>query len=132
MAELRFTEMQARPTEFLDLTSLTFDEFEQLVPPFEAGFQEAPGWDTPDRPPVDRVSALPPVDAKRAAVLPPHVPQDLCTLGGTGAPVWHGPEQSQSVDPRALTRAVGCTKPPRRRPRTLPHGAGAAAWRGGG
>ena len=28
-----------RPTEFLDLTSLTLDEFQQLVPPFEAAFQ---------------------------------------------------------------------------------------------
>ena len=31
--------MQARPTEFLDLTSLTLDEFQLLVPPFEATFQ---------------------------------------------------------------------------------------------
>jgi hypothetical protein len=39
MAGLRFTDVQARPTEFLDLTSLTLDEFHQLVPPFEAAFQ---------------------------------------------------------------------------------------------
>ena len=32
--------MQARPTEFLDVTSLTLAEFQQLVPPFEATFQE--------------------------------------------------------------------------------------------
>ncbi len=32
-------EMQSRPTEFLDFTSLTLDEFQQLVPPFEAAFQ---------------------------------------------------------------------------------------------
>ncbi len=31
--------MQSRPTEFLDFTSLTLDEFQQLVPPFEAAFQ---------------------------------------------------------------------------------------------
>jgi Helix-turn-helix of DDE superfamily endonuclease len=31
--------MQSRPTEFLDLTSVTLDEFQQLVPPFEAAFQ---------------------------------------------------------------------------------------------
>ncbi len=30
--------MQARPSAFLDLTSLTRDEFQQLVPPFEAAF----------------------------------------------------------------------------------------------
>ena len=39
MASVRFTDVQARPTEFLDLTSLTLDEFQQLVPPFEAAFQ---------------------------------------------------------------------------------------------
>ena len=38
MAGLRFNELQARPIEFLDLTSLTLDEFQQLVPPFEAAF----------------------------------------------------------------------------------------------
>ena len=39
MARLRFADVQSRPTEFLDLTSLTLDEFQQLVPPFEAAFQ---------------------------------------------------------------------------------------------
>ena len=39
MASIRFTDVQARPTEFLDLTSLTLDEFQLLVPPFEAAFQ---------------------------------------------------------------------------------------------
>ena len=39
MAGLRFTDVQARPTEFLDFTSVTLDEVQQLVPPFEAAFQ---------------------------------------------------------------------------------------------
>src|SRR2546425_6839487 len=38
MAGVRFADVQTRPTEFLDLTSLTLDEFQQLVPPFEAAF----------------------------------------------------------------------------------------------
>ena len=38
MAGVRFTELQSRPMEFLDFTSLTLDEFQQLVPPFEAAF----------------------------------------------------------------------------------------------
>ena len=38
MAGLRFTELQSRPIEFLDFTSVTLDEFQQLVPPFEAAF----------------------------------------------------------------------------------------------
>jgi hypothetical protein len=39
MASVRFAELQSRPVEFLDFTSLTLDEFQQLVPPFEAAFQ---------------------------------------------------------------------------------------------
>src|SRR5712692_6177864 len=38
MVGLRFTELQSRPMEFLDFTSVTLDEFQQLVPPFEAAF----------------------------------------------------------------------------------------------
>src|SRR5512145_1321265 len=39
MAGVRFADLQSRPTEFLDLTSVTLDEFQQLIPPFEAAFQ---------------------------------------------------------------------------------------------
>ena len=39
MGSLRFTDLQSRPTEILDLTSLTLAEFQRLVPPFEAAFQ---------------------------------------------------------------------------------------------
>ena len=39
MAHGQCTDVQDRPTEFLDVTSLTLDEFQQLVPPFEAAFQ---------------------------------------------------------------------------------------------
>jgi Helix-turn-helix of DDE superfamily endonuclease len=39
MGSLRFADLQSRPPELLDLTSLTLDEFQQLVPPFEAAFQ---------------------------------------------------------------------------------------------
>src|SRR5437667_12049352 len=35
MAGVRFTDLPFRPMEFLDCTSLTLDEFQQLVPPFE-------------------------------------------------------------------------------------------------
>jgi len=38
MARLRFAELQSRPIEFLDFTSLTLDEFQQLGPPFETAF----------------------------------------------------------------------------------------------
>jgi len=39
MGTLRYADLQTRPTEVLDLTSLTVDEFQQLVPLFEAAFQ---------------------------------------------------------------------------------------------
>jgi DDE superfamily endonuclease len=39
MVGVRFADLQSRPTEFLDFTSLTLDEFQQLVPPFETAFQ---------------------------------------------------------------------------------------------
>jgi hypothetical protein len=39
MSSVRFVDVQSRPTEFLDFTSLTLEEFQTLVPPFEAAFQ---------------------------------------------------------------------------------------------
>jgi hypothetical protein len=39
MGSLRFADIQTRPTEVLDLTSLTLDEFRRLVPVFEGMFQ---------------------------------------------------------------------------------------------
>jgi Helix-turn-helix of DDE superfamily endonuclease len=39
MAGVRFADMRLRPVEFLDFTSLTVEEFEILIPPFEAAFQ---------------------------------------------------------------------------------------------
>ncbi|MBI3302720.1 MAG: transposase family protein [Deltaproteobacteria bacterium] len=39
MGTLQFADVQTRPTEVLDLTSLTVKEFQELVPPFEAAFQ---------------------------------------------------------------------------------------------
>ena len=38
MAGLRCIDMQARPTEFLDVPSVTLDEFQAFVPPFETAF----------------------------------------------------------------------------------------------
>ena len=42
MAGIRFPALQSRPMEFLDFTSLTLDEFQQLVPPFRP--RSMPGW----------------------------------------------------------------------------------------
>ena len=38
MAGVRFTDVPSRPTEFLELTSVTLDEFQLLVSPFETAF----------------------------------------------------------------------------------------------
>jgi hypothetical protein len=35
MAGLRFPDLPSRPTELLDFTSLTLDEWQRLMPPFE-------------------------------------------------------------------------------------------------
>ena len=40
MAGLCFRTIQSKPTEILDLTSLTLDEFQSLVVPFEVAFQD--------------------------------------------------------------------------------------------
>ena len=39
MAHVQFADLQSRPTEFLDFTSVTLDEFQELGPPFEAASQ---------------------------------------------------------------------------------------------
>ena len=38
MASIQFTDVQARPSEFLDVTSVTREEFQQFVPPCETAF----------------------------------------------------------------------------------------------
>jgi hypothetical protein len=55
MAGVQFSDVQARPTEFLDLTSLTLDEFDQLIPPFEDAFQAHMGqWRLDGKPRTSR------------------------------------------------------------------------------
>jgi Helix-turn-helix of DDE superfamily endonuclease len=55
MASIRFTDVQARPSEFLDLTSLTLDEFHQLVPPFETAFHaHLAAWRLDGKPRITR------------------------------------------------------------------------------
>jgi hypothetical protein len=39
MASVRYADVASRPTEFLDFTSLTLEEFQRLLPPFDAAFQ---------------------------------------------------------------------------------------------
>ena len=39
MPPLRFADLESKPTDVLDMTSLTVDEFRALVPAFEAALQ---------------------------------------------------------------------------------------------
>ncbi len=137
MASLRFTDVQARPTEFLDLTSLTLDEFQQLVPPFEAAFQaHMAAWRLDGKPRTARQFSVYkncplPTPEDRLLFILAYL-KTYCPPSRPGTPVRHGPEQSQSVDSRPLARAAGGAAHPRRCPDPLPDGAGAAARRRGG
>ena len=128
MNGVRFADVQARPAEFLNLTSLTLEEFEVLVAPFEAAFQGRRGALMGNRGPLHRLSDLPAGNAGRPAVLPAHLPEDLRRSSGPGAAVRHEPEQSQPVDPcpaagvargapwpRRCPPAAGALTPPTRR-----------------
>ena len=95
MTGVRFADVQARPAEFINLTSLTLEEFEVLVAPFE--FQGRRGASMANREPLHRLPDLPAVNAGRSAVLPAHLPEDLRRSSGPGAAVRHEPEQSQPV-----------------------------------
>jgi hypothetical protein len=93
MTGIRFADVQGRPAEFLNLTSLTLEEFE--VVPFE--FQGRRGASMGNPEPLHRLSDLPAGNAGRSAVLSAHLPEDLRCSSGSGAAVRHEPEQSQPV-----------------------------------
>ena len=76
MAGVRFTELQSRPMEFLDFTSVTLDEFQQLVPPFEAAFHaRMAAWRMDGKPrtarrfTVDKNCPLPTPEARLLCIL---------------------------------------------------------------
>jgi hypothetical protein len=99
MAGVRFADLQARPMEFLDFTSVTLDEFQQLVAPFEAAFHaRMAAWrmdgETADLSPVYRVQKLSPPDTGRSALVHTGLPQNLCPPGSARALVRDGPGQS--------------------------------------
>jgi hypothetical protein len=59
MASVRFIAVQVRPTEFLDFTRLTLDEFPPLLPPCEAAFQaHMAAWCLDGQPRTARPSAV--------------------------------------------------------------------------
>ena len=123
MGTLRFADLQTRPTEVLDLTSLTVDEFQQLVPPFEAAFQaHMADWRLDGQPRTARryttYKNCPLPTPEDRLLFHPGLPEDLPPPSRAGAAVRDGPEQGPSVDSCPLggaagdaARAGGCPDP---------------------
>ena len=134
MAGLRFPSVQARPTEFLDLTSLTLGEFQLLVSPFETAFHaRMAAWRMDGKPrtarrftvykncplptPEDRLLFIL-VSLKMSALQV--VQERLCGMVQS---------KNQSMDSPPLAGTAGGTPCPRRCPRPLADRPGAAARR---
>ena len=105
MGTLRFADLHTRPPEVLDLTSLTMNEFQGLVPPFEAAFQaHMADWRLDGKPctvrrdATDKNCPLPTPEARRLFRLvylktypPQGVQGRLCGMGQSNAHQWmHG------------------------------------------
>jgi hypothetical protein len=102
MGTVRFADLQTRPTEVLDLTRLTRDAFQRLVPPFEAAFEaQMAAWRLDGRPrPARRYTTstncpLPTPEDRLLLILVylktyplPVVQGRLCGLGQSQAPQW--------------------------------------------
>jgi hypothetical protein len=118
MGSLRFAEVQPRPTEVLDLTSLTIDAFQRLVPPFEGAFQAPMAeWRLDGKPrtarryTTDTNCPLPTPEDRLLFILvylktyPLHVVQGrLCGMGQSKAHQWI---HALLVVLRATLRALG-------------------------
>jgi hypothetical protein len=132
MAHLPCTDVQARPTAFLDGTSVTLDELQRLVPPFEAAFQ-APrrAWRLtgPPRPAhqcrVYQHCPLPTPAERRCFLRPPGGGRDVWSVCGSGKPsrgsTGAGPGGSRPCAPAARP------PPPRPPPPLCPGRDGTAA-----
>ena len=102
MASVRFTDVQARPTEFLDVTSLTLAEFQPWVPPFAtADHAHLAAWRLDGKPrtarrfPVYQTCPLPTPADRRFFLLPslktyslPVVQGRRCAMGQRTAHQW--------------------------------------------
>jgi len=135
MAGVQFTDLQSRPTEVLDFTSVTLEEFQHLVPPFEAAFQaHMREWRldgkrrTARRFPVYQTCLLPTPEDRLLFILA--YVKTYALQGVQGRLFSMG--QSQSMDSCPPARAPGGAARSRRCPRPLPDRPGPAARRGGG
>src|SRR5262249_54838798 len=92
----------------------------------------APRWGAADGPPFQRVPELSSADPGGSAAVYSRVCEDVLPSGGPGPPLWYGPEQSESVDPRPAPCALGGPADPWRCPGPFPECPGAALRRLGG
>ena len=111
MAGVRFAELQARPMEFLDFTSVTLDEFQQLVPPFEAAFQaRMVAWRMDGKPrttrrfTVDKNCPLPTPEVDCSSA---YLPENLCAPSGPGALIGMGQSKAHQWRHVLLPCAAG-------------------------
>jgi hypothetical protein len=118
MGTLRFVDLQTRPTEVLDLTSLTVDEFQPLVLPFEAAYQRHMAhWRLDGQPrtarryTTDQNCPLPTPEDRRRFILVylttsplPVIQGRLCGMGQSKAHQWI---HVLLVVRRATLRALG-------------------------
>ena len=133
MGHLRFTDLQTRPLEVLDLTSLTLDEFRRVVPPFEAAFQaHMAQWRFDGRPRRARryttYKNCPLPTPEDRLLLYPDLPEDLSPPGGAGTAVRDRPKQGQSMDSRPARGAAGHAAYSGGRPQPVLAGVGPASW----
>jgi hypothetical protein len=114
MGTLRFADLQTRPTEVRDWTSLTGDELRPLVPPFGGRVPGpygplAPRWEATPRAPVHHRPELSAADPRGSAALSSGLSEDLPPPSGAGAALRDGSKQSPSVDSPPLRRPAGDT-----------------------
>src|SRR5947209_2049316 len=123
MSGLRYAEVSQKEQKFLDLTSLTVEEFDQLVPAFEEAFQERmKEWCLDGKKRCGRGyrtyanCPLPTAEERLLAHLGRR--ENECVASGAGGVVRDAPKESQSMDPDVTARlandpekAWGCTCP---------------------
>src|SRR5690242_21015930 len=98
MAGVRFADVQSRPSEFLNLTSLTLEEFQVLVAPFEAAFQDhMAAWRLDGRPRTARRFT---VRARRSLGGDQATAGIAASLSLTGMAGYHRRNRSRSVPSR--------------------------------
>ena len=133
MAGVRFTDVQARPTEFLDFTSLPLEEFQILISPFEAAFQaHMAAWHLDGTPRTARQFAV-----YKTCPLP--TPEDrllflLTYLKTYALQVVQGRlfgigQSKATMDSRPVARSPGGASHPRRYPGPVSDRPSTTAWR---